>query len=683
MNNSFENIVVGKHGKNYRNPYYYEVNTTFPWGVTQPVLSHKIDGDNRFVGSFTDMLRFAPLPVPSYANAYKETVLRFVPISQVCPFYDALVAKQMYNGGLTTYKPTKLPVVDNKLLSFLLITNYCTYNLATYASTDESEGDVYALSEFPDGTNDTKNDITASLKSLLTSYYGVSSGTFPYGQIQELSGIYADGNVSFNNADFVLKMDDTSNPSHKAYVLCKLTFEGRILRSNLLGLGYSLNLQDESELTLLPLLAYYKAYFDTYFPQRETNWLQTNAYKMIRYIEAYNYTDYTFAKFNNSATAQLQAVSSQLLNILKDLSETYVTTPLDIISGARDTAEVKYDNASAIGNDKIVINNNTDQKIPQISGNISHITLSLLDKLTKFISKDSVIGAKLSTWMQVHFGSEISNSLFRDSNKIGYYRLDCKINPIFSTSDTVSGTSGEYLGSYAGTGFGYKGDNKYDFYAKECGYVIGISSVIPDSGYYQGNAFDLHAIDMDTIFMPEYDRVGYEIIPYTDIFSDNGLSDSSNFNDKGFGFVPRYSRLKTKKNIVNGDMSRRGTSDSLSPYYLDKQLITSYLHAIPYTKGNNAGAYTINSYKMEPPRASQEWQYPTKYPWLGNYNRIFYNSGSPDYLTGEISSSPDNIDDNFMSQMSFSYSVYCKMMPISRSYCTFDDDDKLLNVKQS
>ena len=39
---------------------------------------------------------------------------------------------------------------------------------------------------------------------------------------------------------------------------------------------------------------------------------------------------------------------------------------------------------------------------------------------------------------------------------------------------------------------------------------------------------------------------------------------------KGFGYMPRFSGYKVKKDIINGDMSRRSTMDDQSPYYLDR-----------------------------------------------------------------------------------------------------------------
>lgn len=182
----------------------------------------------------------------------------------------------------------------------------------------------------------------------------------------------------------------------------------------------------------------------------------------------------------------------------------------------------------------------------------------------------------MSQWLRVHFGADVANSLFKDVNHVSSSRLDLQINDVFSTSDTYDETTqqGEALGSYAGKGIGFS-ENGFKFHANTAGYIFVLSSIVPESGYFQGNDFSLYAIDTDTIPNPDFDALGMELTPKGAIAPDNGIlvqGSSENLTNKGFGFIPRYSGFKVKKNVVNGDMSRRGSIDSLSPYYLDRIL---------------------------------------------------------------------------------------------------------------
>lgn len=146
-------------------------------------------------------------------------------------------------------------------------------------------------------------------------------------------------------------------------------------------------------------------------------------------------------------------------------------------------------------------------------------------------------------------------------------------------------------------------------------------------------------------------------------------------SDKGFGFVPRYSGFKTRRNIVNGDMSRRGTIASYSPYYLDKILTENAIRSLK----NADGSYSFVAVNNPLPVASEVWRYPTRYPWLGNFNRIFYNSGNEVFddasagdETNDFTNTP--IDDNFIVQSVISMKLTNGLKPISMSYDVYDDD---------
>lgn len=678
----FNKVDIGLHKKKYRRPLYYEVNSTAPWGVAQPCMMQKIDSKSRIVGNYSDLLRLSPLPVPTYANIYKETNLRFVPISQIFPLYENLIASQETTINDYYCLIDSLPCISNAYLVLELIAYYCTFN--QFIATETL------------GVNEYRYDNQYDIADILKSHYGTPTDPSGYFSIilSNLSSEYSskiDTNITVDNADFIITIKSDTDDHRDSYLLCKLNRWGRILRTNLIGCGYSLNIDDDSLLSILPLFAYYKAYYDTYNPQRTSNWQTSTCYRLINKLVSF-YTDNSQSGIPFTIRDLLLADNNRVYGLLRDffkneLSRTFATSALDIISACRDAPESDTTlGMSFYDNDQQYLGNEQGE-VPfvKVSSNLTSIGIRALNYLTKFIGKNSVLGAQLSKKLSTLYDVDVSNSTLFDSNKIGYYRLDCKVNPIFSTSDTTTPSGeGEYLGSFAGTGFAHNNDNNFDFSSKEIGYVVGLTAIIPDSNYYQGNSYDLHCIDRDTLYNPQYDSLGYEILPFSSLVSDNGisfetLSDGNTILNKGFGYLPRYSQLKSVKNIVNGDMSRRATSDSLSAYYLDKQIVTnSYKLSV---KDPDLGIYNFELISSLPPNASEEWQYPCKYSWIGNYDRIFYNSGKPN--VGKYGTDDVDIDDNFMFQMSFNFSIYDNKLPISRSYCTYDDDDNIETVQQS
>ena len=86
------------------------------------------------------------------------------------------------------------------------------------------------------------------------------------------------------------------------------------------------------------------------------------------------------------------------------------------------------------------------------------------------------------------------------------------------------------------------------------------------------------------------------------------------------------------------------------------------------------------------PSASLAWRFYNKYPFLSNYNRIFFNNQSENFRSGwstweslektEVDYTMETRnDDNWICHQVNNLQYYAPMLPISESYGTFDDDE--------
>lgn len=489
--------------------------------------------------------------------------------------------------------------------------------------------------------------------------------------------------------------------------------KGRRLSKIFRGLGYSFDLNDgDTRLNVLPLLAFYKAWFDNYAPNtNDTPWTTTYCYKLIKMFDGLNLTtdlDFEFAT-NNSLNYLLKFINTELPN-------TFYTNECDFVSahtrrmntapfGLFDHHEWRYQDhpepifygstyledsslfnrkLSSVGipSDNYQINEVTG---PISSGSTPRITtvnedkpltmlqLRLLNTLSKWINKDSVIGTKLADYMRVHFGADVATTLLQNAYNLGTSVTPVSINDIYSNSDTVSDNGGDYLGAYAGKGIGF-GNTDIHFKSDKHGIIIGMMSIVPENNYYQGYDTSLVAVDPYTIPRPEFDALGFELtnkgaFVETDKFLAKGTNTTVLSPYGSFGFIPRFSGFKFKHNVVNGDFRRGSSKDSLSCYYLDKDIISnsvSYAH-----EGGNTYISTTLSKDVSVPAASPEWRYVNKYPWIGNLNRIFYNDSTEGAKTGYVD---DFVDDNFIIQQAYDIKVTDFLKPLSMSYDTFDED---------
>ena len=164
-----------------------------------------------------------------------------------------------------------------------------------------------------------------------------------------------------------------------------------------------------------------------------------------------------------------------------------------------------------------------------------------------------------------------------------------------------------------------------------------------------------------------------EVTPRGALIGDNFIaSKSGEFTDKSFGFVPRYSAFKVKKDVVNGDMYLGHFKRDLQPYYLDRIPYNNFIENVVQEK--NGLIHVVGLTFGNSPNSSTNWQVLDGKTNIGNFNRLFYDEGniSSDY----------NKPENFIVQTVFDFKVKNFLKPISESYETYDEstDNNTTNV---
>ena len=131
----------------------------------------------------------------------------------------------------------------------------------------------------------------------------------------------------------------------------------------------------------------------------------------------------------------------------------------------------------------------------QTSYPLTYARLKVLERLSKFVSKNSVIGRKVESYIKAHYDSTVLSSFFKDSKFVFQFNSDCSINDVMSTAQTAPADGvGENLGAYAGKGIGF-GDDKVNFEAPSFGFFLIFTNVAPKSGFYQGDDPTLYGVN--------------------------------------------------------------------------------------------------------------------------------------------------------------------------------------------
>ena len=684
---SFKSVLLGTSAhKNYTHNMSFDNNTTMDFGFLQPLLSQYMLPNSTISVNSKQLVRLAPMPTPSFARMYLQNYARFVKMTDVVPYYESLLSQISFTTPSgQSVKPTQMPVTTNSFLLWnLLVLSRCSvyekYSLG-------SVGDDFAYKPL-----DVVGSLEDKFKYMLQNRFGFVDTDWTY-KPEFTTAKYS---VSPLQSDYTILYSDSE--SRKDYMFCfQFSARAKRLRKQFLGLGYSLNGEDNKPVSIAPLLAYYKAYYDYFGLTRDIQFEQTNCFKIIQYIWDYNVNFFQLTGH----------VSSQPLSIfilfLRDFQNLYYTDASSYIAAHRAFpmngagsrlpnintgvySLVNYaSSTSSASRTYLQPNQFSVPANPADPPQFTWLSIDLLRRLSRFVSKDSVIGKRLSDWVKVHYGSDVSFDLFKDSFNISEWRTPIDIDDVFSTSETAdvgNADKGDYLGAYAGKGIGF-GKGGFTFKAPTHGFVFVMSCIVPITNIFQGNDPTLYAIDNDSIPHPEFDALGYEFTPKGVFMGDNfllGVKDDLGLTSKGFGWVPRYTGFKVKKNIVNGDMYCGYFKRDLLPYFNDRLILNHSAQCIDVTDtdGKPTGNFRFYFNTNNVPSASTSWQQICKYGFLSNYNRLFYNVKSDtDFVSTE---SGDFIFDygefdNFICQTVFDVKVKNWLKPVQNSYDTVDEVD--------
>lgn len=545
------------------------------------------------------------------------------------------------------------------------------------------------------------------------------------------AGITAAERALTNDGSPVAGLSSTSFDGKKIRLVFKLSSFGKRLRKILIGLGYDVNLANDDQVSILPLVAFYKAWWDSYAPERVKNFYETACWKMINDCILNANSANIINVLNSSSGAGLQ---SHFVQFMVDLGTCFATERIDAISaatdqyyGQKDTTTDNFYNTSSLQTSIInevnaILGNyayldsgtgdyytetgalDTDFELPYdqagtgarnhgialgVDKTVHDFTQPQINALKKayiMMNKSSVAGMKVEEILRaLGFGDYIEECKGKFINA-GDNAI--KISDVVATAATADAK----LGQYGGRGIGV-GNFQFSFKTNRHGYMIILSSIVPEAGYINAPVHENEAISFETMYNPEFDGLAYEAIQKKNLAGSPLISDVS-YADT-FGFLPTYSQWKFMTNKANGDFSLNSMKTSLLPYTLDKYIPVANANVYEshvISGGTNDGSLEIDcapSFKYSDlPNAGEDYRYVNKFPWNGNYNRIFADVG--DGYEWSVFSKNNNQFlynsyeyDNFLVHNVFDIAYWAPMKSIEESYSTYDEEHGAPNTSIS
>lgn len=707
---NFSKKKVQKQGivKKSRFDLSHDFSTSFNWGEIQPMMCRLLPTASSNIINMANVIRLSAMNVPTFGRVAFKQSWHFVPMEDIFPNYKNLLSgvPQAQTGLASTTDAvifnTEFPTVTPSLLMSVL----CTKDRSSHDSyvregTDDVDQEwLYQAgvidnwdrvrSRFPGVPNLQASQVLYTLDDFANNERGYLYNTLGYHSEAMIKYIKPTG------ADFTV----LAHYASKDWMTCyRLSTKGRRLYKLFLDLGYTVDFDSSLKLNMMPLIAFYKAYFDAYCLPQYQNWEMTNAFKLVKYI-------YELGATSLDLTCSDASLAAYWNGFIEDLSQCWYSENADYVSahvplgagvgynnlpGATDQlmTQLKYTKSGqqVSAFDQFVSTSAININGVQFSGQyLDQVSDEVLKKLYLSVNTESAVGFNIKDRLIAK-----GYKAFVDECKSNFIKASTTpitISDVNSTADTMdSAGNGMPLGSYAGKGVQYDEVGSFTYENSEIGYIIGLGTIVPiQSGYPFSLDPTLLGINRYTFYNPQYDSLSYEQTPKACVGHTKEYycpSISSQSDDNVFGLIPRYSGYKIAQNRLSGCFAFNSERASWMPYTLDRDIVenndTEFLQN-ETTEGKfyySARRDGINII----PTAGSDWRYPTNNSWKGNYNRIFYNEGMIDdgnpnspYLTRIADESFIPTTDNFLVHSAISYQQWANMLPIAESWDTIDED---------
>lgn len=168
------------------------------------------------------------------------------------------------------------------------------------------------------------------------------------------------------------------------------------------------------------------------------------------------------------------------------------------------------------------------------------------ERLQRWYENSARGGVRPNEATLAHFGVRTPDATLDRAEFLGGFMQPIVVSEVTQTSET---TASSPQGTLAGKGTSYQPGRGFKAFFTEHGFVICMTSALVRANYWQGLPKMFSRMQRDEYYWPEFANLGEE-----PVFDKELFVDSSTTEDAVFGYVPRYSDLKSAQGEVHGDM---------------------------------------------------------------------------------------------------------------------------------
>lgn len=206
---------------------------------------------------------------------------------------------------------------------------------------------------------------------------------------------------------------------------------------------------------------------------------------------------------------------------------------------------------------------------------ISIQDLRTSNALQRWFERNARGGSRYIEQILAHFGVRSSDARLQRPQFLGGGKMPIAVSEVLQTSSTDA-TSPQ--ANMAGHGISAGVNNGFKHYFEEHGYVIGLMSIMPRTGYQQGVPRDFSKFDNMDFYFPEFAHLSEQEIKNQELY----VSNDPTYNEGTFGYTPRYAEYKYHESEAHGDFRGNMSFWHLNRIFTDKpNLNTTFVECNP------------------------------------------------------------------------------------------------------
>ena len=236
----------------------------------------------------------------------------------------------------------------------------------------------------------------------------------------------------------------------------------------------------------------------------------------------------------------------QANNFLYDVTDTTNVPPMGFANAlAGHEAHFKTTQGQSAANARSFMNDNVVDLSSATTFNVADLRLAF--QIQKFMERNARAGVRYTEFLRSHFGVSPRDDRLQRPEYIGGSKAPVIVSEVLQTASTDA-TSPQ--GNMAGHGISVNSSFCGKYRATEFGLIMGMLSVMPRSMYQQGIDRSWTRKTRYDFYFPEFANLSEQAITNLELYA---TADQAT-NDTIFGYQGRFDEMRTKRNMVCGQM---------------------------------------------------------------------------------------------------------------------------------